>query len=167
MQKSMKKGKYTHNLIPRNTFLMGSPQAAGSLIHRQPLMSRDKNTRPSLTPFIFPSTLFHPVPERLTDGCKTMDRSLISLDLSYHFTTVWKMSWDLSVTHWALRAVLSASHTLSQWKCFVNLQALAQTTVWEVIMSSGFVLMTVYFSEGRGSVGGMYLTLNKELGIKW
>lgn len=32
MQKSMKKGKYTHNLIPRNTFLMGSPQAAGSLI---------------------------------------------------------------------------------------------------------------------------------------
>lgn len=107
----MKNGKYTHNLTPRDKFLMGKP------IPPEPYILRGKNTRHSFPPSIFPST--HPVPP----GSKKTYRWLLTVakplkpDLGYHFTSVRKIPYDLEVL--PIQALpppycmLSASHTSS------------------------------------------------------
>ena len=101
MQKRLKKGKYTLNLIPRNKFSMGKPHSMQleASSHHEPQMSRGKNTKPFFPPSIFSSTQSHLVPERITGSCMTMAKSL-KPDLSYHLTFVRKVSRDLNVTHW-------------------------------------------------------------------
>ena len=171
MWKSMKKGKYTHNLLPRDKFLMGKPHCREleALSHPQPLVSRDKNTRPSLTPSSH-QPYSHPVPERLTEACMTMAKSLTP-DLSYHLTSVWKMSRDPNVPHWAP----SSHHT----QCLVPpTPPLWESALWpstplrlqcEGLVNSWIVLMTISFSRRQRKHGGqMDLILNnKELGINW
>ena len=52
MQKSMKKGKYTLNLIPRNKFSMGKPHSMQleASSHHEPQMSRGKTPNLSFLP---------------------------------------------------------------------------------------------------------------------
>ena len=101
MHKSMKKGKYTVNLIPRNKFSMGKPHSMKLEVssHHEPQMSRGKNTKPFFSPSIFSSTHSYLVPERITGSCMTMAKSL-KPDFSYHLTFFRKVSRDLNVTHW-------------------------------------------------------------------
>ena len=94
-QKSMKNGKYIHNLTSRDKFSMGKPHP--TLSHAC-LGARTPDLPSFHLSFHQPQSYSHLVPERLTDGCMTVAKPL-KPDLGYHFTSVRKIPRDLNVTH--------------------------------------------------------------------
>ena len=153
MQKSMKKGKYIHNLTEINFQWETSPQAAGS--HPKPCMIRGKNTRPSFSPSIFPSTLFTLPP------CSKLQMAvwkwLSLLNQTHHLTIVRKMSCDLNVTHRAPSSHHAQSLVLhTPQLCESALQTFKHHSDYsvELLWVLDLSWWQSHLLEGRGSMGG-------------